>query len=872
MKGQYIQSGDINITNKEKDDDEDEKDLNLDSSDDSLGSDESDNSLDFGNVKEGEESTVDEGFMDEVNSIDEFGSDSPSLSQDEVVEAVQAINQIIEVILATEGVSKGDQPSSEEINFVLDEVQDLAAGFDSAPSDDLGADFGGVGSLSLDTESSGEFDEEGFDENIDEEFPEELESSLVRITVSGKPVKSKFSRPYISPEVLDGVSTLCCSNINTLPDLEEEAEPAKDVICDSVALLNKTSPNAPVVSKFTKVGYFKKWVMQSKAHKLAWKIASTKYQRAVGQSAKTPSEKTAVFLIANAFYNKVLKSSGKKIAKLFSNRSARAIRKVGLALQSRLASHKPLKVLFSDYNGYRNYETWNASLYITKDNNLCNQAKRLVQSGISDYDQFIKGLGLADKKTPDGVAWSSPKIDRGEMKEVLSGLVSSFGGGKMAKKGIRSASQVKYKVDGSALSLQEKKMVGYADFLFGQDLTRREVKEMLMEEFPTAGEMSVIKVVQFYDENLFGLPPKSASFQSRRGIRSATQYDRQGDLVTVQDDTNTGLSMGSQTLSDDNIDDPNTEKVLNIDGGDTSQIVDVDNTGNDGSLEADTDAGTEVNATEYGFDSQEMVGVELPIEGEDNTQVLELKHVGSSVYILNRSFVSPGAGRLSFCKGREAQKLLSRNVRPSPIKANVNKMLTFNDKASNKKSLLLRSSAILGVIAVEAPYWKGLKNAKYSVFSRVGLNLINEEGYYIPMVKGAKNIIASTASNKSVRKGKVIKDVFSEVEGAYVKYLHNKVSRLLKANLVLRSRLNKSLAVQRRQVAVNSQLLNKEHRSARQQVASALQSLDSIKRDTATAEAQRLLASSANAVQDNLLTQKARDEAAVNHLTKMMGW
>jgi len=859
VKRRYIRSGDINITNKE--DDNDDKDLNLetDNTDDSLDDSGDEDSLDFGDVNEDGTGEVDEGFMEEVNSLDEFGSDSPSLSQEEVVEAVQAIDQIIEVILATEGVSDGEQPSSEEVSFVLDEVQDLAAGFDSVSSDDLG----GLDELPPEPSPAGEFDEAGFDETVDDEFPEEVEASLVRIMVAGKPVKSKFSRPYFSSEAVNasGVSALFCSNVGSKIDLEEEAEPAGDLICETAVLSNGVTKSDPVVSKYVRVGSFKKWVMQSKAHKLAWKIASAKYRKLVGQSAKTPREKAAVFFLANSIYSKVLKSSGKKIFKAFSGRSVRAIRRVGMALYNHFSACKPMKVLFSDYNGYRNYETWNASLYITKDNALCNQAKRLVRSGVSDYDQLVNGLGLADKKTPDGVAWSSPKIDRGEMKEVLSGLVSSFGGSRMGKNTIKSGKVF----DRACQFVSERGCYDENDF--------DSLMDELMGEFPDVEpesiEMILEKALTCSSKKGFPLVSTGGRNMAKRRIQSGTQYESQGDVLTVQDDTNTGISLGGQTLSDGEIEGENSNKVLGVSGGDTSEIVNVHNTGDEGSLEADTKAGDENNEQEYGFDSQEMVGVELPIEGENNTQVLELKHIGSGVYILNRSFVSPGAGRVSFCKGADAAKIVSRNVKPSPVKVNVNRVLTLSN---NKRGIMLRSSAILGVIAVEAPYHKGLKNAEYSVFSRVGLNLINDKGYFIPMVKGSRNVIASSASLKSVRKGRIMKDVFSEVEGAYVRYLQSKIHRLIRANSDLKNRLSTSLKIQQKRAVLNSQLLNKERRSAREHVASAMQGLETIKRDTAEAEAQRLLASSANAVRDNLLTQKARDEAAVNHLTKMMRW
>jgi len=777
-------------------DDEKNEDINEDenegdsvdtaSTGDDFSPDEGEDSLDFGSVNEEGEGDVDEGFMDEVNSLDEFGSDSPSLSKEETIDALQAITEIANIILATEGVTDGEQPTSEEVNFVLDEVQDLAAGFDKPSDADDGTGEEDLSALPAETEPLGEFDEEGFDEGVEEEFPEEIEASLVRVMVAGKPVRSRCTRPVIGLEDIGGVPALLCSGVGAVPNLDEEDEPAADAVFETAVLNNGDSK--AIQSKFTKVGSFKKWVMQSKAHKLAWRIASSKYRRLVKQSAKTPREKAAVFFLANSLYNKVIKSSGNKLFKTFSGKSPRAIRKVSLALSNRKLENKSTKVLFSDYNGYRNYETWNASLYITKDEALNSRARRLAQSGVRDYDKFIQSMGLAGKKTPDGVEWSSSKIDRGQMGEVLSNLTSSVRGG---------------------------------------------------------------------------------SGMNKRPVRSATQADKQGDLVTVQDDTKTGVSLSGQTLSDSAIEDSNTERVLNVDGGDTSQITDVNNTGDDGDLVADLDAGTEVSASEYGFDNQEMVGVELPIENENQTQVLEMKSIGSGVYILQQSYISPGAGRLSFTKGKEAAKIISRNTRPAEIKANVNRVLSLGNTG---KGLLLRSSPILGIIAIEAPYQKGLKNSEYSVFSRVGVNLINEKGYYIPQSKGAKNFIASASSMKGIRRGSQVKNLFSEVEGAYVGYLKNKVYGLIKQNKVLRASLDKSLKAAARDRILASQALNKEQRSARQHVASAMQSLNDIKKQTAEAEAQRVIASSASAVRENALNDKARTEANTAHLLKMMRW
>lgn len=780
--GTYIKSeGDFNMDDEEKDGGEFDVDSGTTESGSTGGDELTDESggesdaggFDFG----GADGEPEDGFMDEVNSIDDFGADSPDLSKEEVVDAVQAIKQIVETVLATEGTEDSRDLTSDEMGYTLDEVDDLAAGYDSEDEGGEGMGDSGVG-----------FEEPVTDEEVDEELPDELSASLVRVVQVGTPIKSNFIRPYVSAEKFNNEPALVCQGLFSSLNAEDKLVP-KDVVFETIVLshVSKVDDKTPIISGFTTVGSFKTWIKQSSNHRRAWKIASSKIKRLLGQAAKTPREKSAVMALASSYYDKWFKADSGKLNKLFSGKSVKAIRKVGMALQNRFANNKSLHILTSDYNGYRNYQTWNASVYISNDAKFNEKAKAFIKSGTFDYDQFLKSSGLAGGKTPDGVAWSDPKIDRGEMKEVLQSLTSSY---------------------------------------------------------------------------------KSNKGKGMQGVKSATQVDgSKPEVVTVQDKTPTGIDLGGKTLSSPEIEDPNTEKVTNVNGGDTSEYVDVHNTGDDGSLEADVKAGTENNESEYGFDSQEMVGLELPIENDPNTQVLELKSIGSGVYVLNRSFTSPGSGRVTFLKSNAARKLVTTNTKPSPIKANVDRVLTLKD---SKNALLVRSSSVLGVIAIEAPFQKGLKNAKYSVFSRSGINLVNDEGYFISAPRGPQKIIASAVSNKSARQGTERKNIFAEIESAYIQHLKGTIHSLVKSNANLQYRLDTAVKTYKRQGIVNSQLLNKERNSAREQVASAMQNLNSLKTQTATAEAQRIMSSAQNTLSEEVKAEKERNQRAIDYLVSIM--
>ena len=80
------------------------------------------------------------------------------------------------------------------------------------------------------------------------------------------------------------------------------------------------------------------------------------------------------------------------------------------------------------YNGWTNYETWNAALWIGNDEFLYNTAKACVtyrEAGIeTPWEKFVRCMmegqvGRYLGATGDGVRWDDPAIDAWEMNEML---------------------------------------------------------------------------------------------------------------------------------------------------------------------------------------------------------------------------------------------------------------------------------------------------------------------------------------------------------------------------------------------------------------------------------------------------------------------
>ena len=71
------------------------------------------------------------------------------------------------------------------------------------------------------------------------------------------------------------------------------------------------------------------------------------------------------------------------------------------------------------YNGWTNWETWCASLWINNEEQLYRTARIYGHSG---YDKLVPYLQEFGMKNGDGLPWDDKGIDREEMDEMLEEL------------------------------------------------------------------------------------------------------------------------------------------------------------------------------------------------------------------------------------------------------------------------------------------------------------------------------------------------------------------------------------------------------------------------------------------------------------------
>lgn len=83
----------------------------------------------------------------------------------------------------------------------------------------------------------------------------------------------------------------------------------------------------------------------------------------------------------------------------------------------------------SDYNGWKNRQTWNVALWINNDEPLyraaCDYCHKRQQAGKPiSYIGFIHCEGLIKVRTPDGISFSGARLDYPALNEMLRDLIA----------------------------------------------------------------------------------------------------------------------------------------------------------------------------------------------------------------------------------------------------------------------------------------------------------------------------------------------------------------------------------------------------------------------------------------------------------------
>lgn len=83
----------------------------------------------------------------------------------------------------------------------------------------------------------------------------------------------------------------------------------------------------------------------------------------------------------------------------------------------------------TQYNGWRNRQTWNVSMWLNNDEPLYIAAVKFMEQrkhpkANNHYLRFIKEQGLADLRTGDNIAWAGSRLDYKALNETMKELVA----------------------------------------------------------------------------------------------------------------------------------------------------------------------------------------------------------------------------------------------------------------------------------------------------------------------------------------------------------------------------------------------------------------------------------------------------------------
>lgn len=77
------------------------------------------------------------------------------------------------------------------------------------------------------------------------------------------------------------------------------------------------------------------------------------------------------------------------------------------------------------YNGWKNRQTWNVSLWINNDEPLYRMAveyvkERKTKGKMAKYYLFVRACGLVNERTPDNISFSGTRLDYKALDEMLN--------------------------------------------------------------------------------------------------------------------------------------------------------------------------------------------------------------------------------------------------------------------------------------------------------------------------------------------------------------------------------------------------------------------------------------------------------------------